>query len=307
MFKRISNFITYNQETLLKAPAVTWQIMFVFLPALSIFGYAFFNYENGTITGTLSHLRMAFQVLHLTPIIQSLFFASVASVACLFLAYPAAYVLAFHIPKTLQNLFVFLLIIPSWTNTIIQIYAWFYLLQQDSIILTTIDSLGIWNISHHLLHTTSAIFIGLVYCFLPFMVLPLVVSLSSIRNELVEASHDLGASGFTTFKRIILPLSYPGIIDGLMLTFVPIFGEYAIIEILGGAKTASWGSSVINSYIAEHNLSLGAAVTLVGILSMTSFLGSLILIIRIFHFLHQSLKSVNYARIISIREQERGY
>jgi len=166
-------------------------------------------------------------------------------------------------------------VLPSWTNFIVQIYAWMFLLGKSGVISSVLYWLRLTSEPIHFLNNIGATLIGMTYCYLPFMALPLYAVLEKIDKNLFEASADLGATRFQTLKRVVIPLSFPGIAAGFMLVFVPAFGDFAIPELLGGAKQALWGSLIVSKFVTAHDMSTGSALVCVGLLYMMGFLGSL--------------------------------
>jgi len=252
--------------TFFSSPALLWQTFFVLIPLTIVLCFSFFDFSGDTISLSLVHYKTICREAYLYAIINSLVFSMITTFFCVLIAYPVAYFIAFCVDK-FKLLFLMLLIMPSWTNIVTQIYAWFVLLQKNGPISLLFKGLHITSDTMHLLNNKTVIIIGLVYCFIPFMILPLYLSLSSINKKLLEASADLGATNFETFYRVILPLSKNGLFNGILLVSVPAFGEYAAIEVLGGANYALWGSNIVSTYLVASNYSLGAALTIIGIMA----------------------------------------
>ncbi|MBM3894332.1 ABC transporter permease [Candidatus Dependentiae bacterium] len=271
-FKKI---IEAEWFTFFSTPALLWQSLFVLLPLSIVLIFSLLDFSSNSITLTLAHYKAICTTTHIWAILNSLLFSALTTAACIVIAYPVAYYIAFCI-KQFKLFLLLLLIMPSWTNIATQVYAWFVLLQKNGLISSLLKMLYITKDSMHLLNNKPVIIVGLTYCFLPFMILPLYLSLSSIKKNLLEASADLGATNFETFYRVILPLSKGGLINGILLVSVPTFGEYAVIEILGGANYALWGNNIVNTYLVASNYAQGAALTVAGI---TAFLLSILLCI----------------------------
>ena len=193
-------------------------------------------------------------------VLRSFGLALMTTVICLIFAYPFAYFLATRSPKV-RNLALVFVMIPFWSNFLVRNYAWRVILGNDGIMSRASEVLGFGETD--LLFTKTAVVLGLVYGFLPFMVLPLYASLERIDLDLVEASRDLYASGFQTFRRVLLPLSMPGVIAGSILVFVPSLGAYVTPEILGGAKTTLLGSYVVTQFTGAANWPVGSAISFV--------------------------------------------
>jgi spermidine/putrescine transport system permease protein len=260
-FKKI---IEAEWFTFFSSPALLWQSFFVLTPLAIVLLFSIVDLSNSSFNISLIHYQAIFSPTYIWAILNSLLFAALTTAVCIVIAYPVAYYIAFCI-KRFKLLLLLLLIMPSWTNIATQVYAWFVLLQKNGLISSLLTMLHITPENIHLLNNKPAIIVGLTYCFLPFMILPLYLSLSSIKKNLIEASADLGATNFETFYRVILPLSKGGLINGILLVSVPTFGEYAVIEILGGANYALWGSNIVNTYLVASNYAQGAALTVAGI------------------------------------------
>ena len=246
------------------APAMIWQVLFFYLPLLilgvsSILAFS----ESGAIEGiTFSKLFFFLKPLYLKVIASSFLLALSNAVLCLLIAYPLAYFLAFA-GKKYNNLFLFLLIVPFWTNFLLHVYAWFFVLEKQGFLNNVLSALGMVHNPSSLLNSPFAIMVMMVYYYLPFMVMPLYSSLERMDLRVVEASYDLGASWQQTLRRIILPLTKRGLKAGFFLVYIPSFGEFAIPELMGGDRYMFVGSVVANYILGDETGSLGAAFTVV--------------------------------------------
>ena len=195
-----------------------------------------------------------------TIAVRSLWLALITTVICLVLGYPFAYFIATR-RAAVRNILLVGVMIPFWSNFLVRTYAWRVLLSNDG----PVSELGkVFGFGEsRLLFTPTAVVLGLVYGFLPFMVLPLYASIERIDWRLVEASRDLYASGWSTFRRVVLPLSMPGVVAGSILVFVPSLGAYVTPEILGGAKTTLLGSYIVTQFLTARNWPGGAAASTV--------------------------------------------
>lgn len=204
---------------------------------------------------------------------RSLVLAAVTTLICLLVAYPFAYYIATR-SERIRNVLLVLVMIPFWSNFLVRTYAWKVLLGADGLFTTIGETLGLWG---QLLFTLPAVLIGLVYGWLPFMVLPLYAAIERLDWSLVEAARDLYASGWTAFRRVTLPLSRPGIIAGSILVFIPSLGAYVTPDILGGAKTTLLGNYIVNQFLAARNWPVGSAVSMAIMIVM---LGATVLYFR---------------------------
>jgi len=196
------------------------------------------------------------------------------------LAYPISYFLAFK-AKNLRIFYLVLLILPSWTSLILQIYAWFFLLKRGGMISQLFYWLGLTSQPLHMLNNHFAMLVGMVYCYLPFMALPIYAVLEKVDKNLIEASADLGASRLVTIKKVIFPLSLPGVVAGAFLVFIPAFGEFAIPELLGGSKKLFWGNIIVAKFLDYRDWPAGSAVTFVGFLFPALLLATVYLAFRL--------------------------
>lgn len=191
---------------------------------------------------------------------RSIWLAVVTTTLALLIGLPTALFMALQPPKR-RNLLVFLVTIPFWTNLLVRTYAWILLLRNNGLIDGTLHDLGLLDGRLNLLYTPWAIMIGLTYSFLPFMVLPIYTSLEKLDWRLVEAAMDLGATRRTAFRRVIVPLSLPGIVAGCILVFVPCLGAYVTPELLGGGKSLMIGNLIQGQFGSARNWPFGAALS----------------------------------------------
>jgi spermidine/putrescine transport system permease protein len=265
-------------------PALIWQGAFFYIPLLLIICSSVFSFSSsGAISGlTFDKIALFLTPTYLWVILSSLMLAFGNALLCLMIAYPLAYFLAFT-AKKYKNLLLFLLIVPFWTNFLLHVYAWFFVLEREGIINTLLLWLGIIDQPLHLLNSLFSVMIMMVYYYLPFMVLPIYSSLERFDSRLIEASLDLGASSWQTIQRIVLPLTMRGIMAGFFLVYIPSFGEFAIPELMGGDKKMFVGSIVSHYILGESTGSLGAAFTVVScIILLLSALALYWLIGRLF-------------------------
>ncbi|BCG22277.1 ABC transporter permease [Pseudomonas tohonis] len=210
-------------------------------------------------------------------IFQRSFWLSVMTTAgCLLIGFPTALYLALQNERK-RNLLLFLVTVPFWTNLLVRVYAWILLLRNGGLVDSGLHGLGLTDKALGILYTDGAVIIGLLYTFLPFMVLPIYTSLEKLDWRLVEAAFDLGANRFQALKRIILPLAMPGVMAGVILVFIPSLGNYIIPELLGGGKSLMIGNLIQLQFGASHNWPLGAALSfaLLGFVLLAMLLYSL--------------------------------
>jgi spermidine/putrescine transport system permease protein len=204
--------------------------------------------------------------LYLRILLRSLWLALQTTVIVILMAYPLAYYIA-RAPDRRRNLLLFLVLIPLWTNFIIRIYAWVMILRTQGVLNTSLGWIaGLVNVPFapvDFYPTQGAVLVGMVYEFLPFMILPIFTSLEKIEPNLYEAAADLGANAFRTFLRVTLPLSLPGLVAGTILTFVPVIGTFVVSDILGGRQVILVGNLVQRQFLDARNPPFGSAASII--------------------------------------------
>lgn len=251
-------------------PAWLWIAAFFvaplgFMVAFSLgINEGFFTVEFGIHADQFQRL---WDSIYLNIYKDTLLLALTGTVACLLIGYPFAYFLATRVSKHKTLLFL-LVIVPFWTSLLIRTYSWVLLLGEQGPLSSALQDLALIDRPLDVLYTNTAVLIGVVYDYLPLMVFPLYVAIERMDRSLVEASRDLGSGRWTTFRRVTLPLTFPGVMTGCLLTFIPIMGEYVVPTILGGAKSFLVGSLVANEILTAVDWPFGAAVSMALILLM---------------------------------------
>lgn len=256
-------------------PALLWQILFFYLPLFLIVCTSFLAISDlGKIEGlTFSKIQSFLNPTYLRVIFSSVLLGLGNAFFCFCIAYPLAYFMAFR-ARRFKNLLLFLLIIPFWTNFLLHVYAWFFVLERNGVLNNLLKALGLIQESIPFMNSLFATMVMMVYYYLPFMVLPLYSSLEKFDYKLIEASLDLGASWTKTLRKIVFPLTLGGIRGGFFLVYIPSFGEFAIPELMGGDKQMFVGSVVARYILGDQTGSLGAAFTVLScaILSLSAVL-----------------------------------
>ena len=197
--------------------------------------------------------------LYFNAYISSLWIAGVSTLMTLLIGYPIAYGMA-QAPRTLRPMLLMLVILPFWTSFLIRVYAWIAILKPEGMLNQLLLSIGVIDQPLIILNTNWAIYIGIVYSYLPFMVLPLYSALEKMDNTLIEAAQDLGCPQISAFWKITFPLSIPGVVAGCMLVFIPAVGEFVIPDLLGGSQTLMIGKTLWNEFNANRDWPVSAAV-----------------------------------------------
>ncbi len=250
-------------------PSYAYLVFFFAIPLLIVFVFSFAS-RSRTGKPVLSDWNLDSYAKLLQPVVaeiaaRSLWLALLNTVLCLAIGYPFAYWLATRRSARYRAVLLVLVLIPFWSNFLVRTYAWRVLLGEHGFVTELGRALGLWD---KLLFTQPAVFIGLLYGYLPFMVLPLYAALERMDWSLVEAARDLYASGWTAFRKVTLPLSRPGVIAGSILVFIPSLGAYVTPDILGGAKTTLLGNYIVRQFTAARNWPFGAALSFVVLVAM---------------------------------------
>lgn len=283
MLRTIKSFFAEHLSFFFTAPALLWQTLFVFIPFLLLVLHSVVDYsEAAGYFLTFGYYAEIINSLYLRIILRSFVLAAFTASCCLLIAYPVAYYFTMFSSKRYRPLLLFSIILPSWTSLIVQVYAWFFLLERNGIISRFLRWTGLLHNSVSLLNNYFSILLGMVSCYLPFMILPIYAVLEKMDKKLLEASADLGADKRETFKRVIFPMSLPGVYAGWFLVFIPSFGEFAVPSLLGGSKYLFWGSVIVDKFLKSRDWRVGGALTIVGIL-VPVIIGGMIVLVRKIH------------------------
>ena len=247
----------------LAIPYIAWAVMMLVLPMLLIAMYSFTKQGNSIISFsfTWDHYKKFFTDSDfLLVLTRSIMIALKTTVLCLILGYPAAYFIARSREK-MQNILVLLITVPTWINMLVRTYAWIGLLSEGGLIQRLVQMLGLGKVEF--LYTETAVLLGMVYNFIPFMILQVNSALCKMDPSLLEAASDLGANGYETFKKVTLPLSLPGVINGITLVFLPAVSSFFIPKLLGGGQYFLIGNLIENQFITAGEWNFGSAISMV--------------------------------------------
>lgn len=251
-----------------------WIAIFVFLPNLFVVIASFLERDEFLLVRsvfTWESYRKFFDPMFFKIFMDSFWYAFVSTLSCLIIAYPFAYLLA-RVREDIRKFLMVLIIIPFWTSSLIRTYSLIILLKANGLINIVLEALGIIDEPLALLYTETAVFFGLVYTLLPFMILPLYASIEKLDKRLIEAAYDLGASTAQVFRQVILPMTMPGIIAGCTLVFIPALGLFYIPDLLGGAKSIMIGNFIKNQFLTARDWPFGSAASVVLTIVMGAFL-----------------------------------
>ncbi|MCJ7585299.1 MAG: ABC transporter permease [Anaerolineales bacterium] len=252
------------QGLFLMGPTNTYLIVFMVIPLILVTVLSFLSrgtYGEVVYKFNLENYIRLFDTLYARILGYSLLVGFLTTLFSLVIGYPMAYYIA-RAPARQRSLLLFLILLPFWTNFIIRIYAWIMILRSEGFLNSFLQWAGIIHEPLNILYTPTAVLIGMVYEFLPFMVLPLYTSLEKIENAQLEAAADLGAPPWKAFLRVTLPLSVPGMIAGTILVFIPAMGMFVVPDLMGGAKTMLIGNVIRNQFLTARDWPFGAAASM---------------------------------------------
>lgn len=245
-----------SNSKLLSAPYSIWVTVFIVLPMLLV---AWFAFTDGEGNFTLENLLSVGQYSNV--FLRSIWLGALATAISLVLGYPLAYIIAKMAPKR-QSVMVMLVMLPMWMNFLLRTYAWMTLLEDNGLINSALSAIGLPRV--HMINTVGAVVLGMVYNYIPYMILPLYSVLTKIDQSVIEAAQDLGADDRKVFLKVVLPMSMPGVISGVTMVFVPAVSTFIISKMLGGGGNLLIGDLIDMQFLGSaYNPNLGSAISLV--------------------------------------------
>jgi spermidine/putrescine transport system permease protein len=248
---------------LLVSPLLAWIALFVVAPTAIMLVYSFGR--RGTLGGvvlgfTLDNYAAVIDPTYLQILVRSVLYSGLTTAICLVVGYPVAYYIG-RADERRRNVLLMLVMVPFWTSFLIRTYAWVTILKSEGLLNGALLQLQLISQPIEMLYTPAAVILGLVYTFLPFMILPIYTSVEKLDNALVEAAFDLGAGPVRAFYRVVVPMTSPGITAGVLLVFIPALGLYAVNDILGGGKVDMIGNIIENQFKGNaRNWPFGSAL-----------------------------------------------
>ena len=257
-----------NKLSHLAIPYVIWMALFVVAPIIMVVIYAFSSADGGFTLANFA--RMGTYAVVFT---RSFKLAIIATIICLLIGYPVSYIMSKEGPR-FQRIAMVLIMLPMWMNFLLRTYSWMSILENNGLLNQLFQKIGLIALYNHvfgtdlsyfrLINTQGAVVLGMVYNYLPFMILPIYSVIIKLDRSLIEAAHDLGANTFNVFRRVILPLSLPGVLSGITMVFVPSVSTFAISKMLGGGTEMMLGDLIEQQFLGgAYNPQLGAAISLV--------------------------------------------
>ncbi len=280
---RVGRWLSRLAEPLvLLGPGLLFYAVLVAAPLLLVLAYMFA--ERGRFGGvewtfTLDNFARAVDPLYLDVLRGSLGLALAATVISLLIGFPTAYAIT-KLPARWRTAALVLVVVPFWTNFLIRIYAWIVLLNTQGLLNDALVGLGLTDERRSMLYTPGAVVVGLVYVYLPLMILPLYAAIERVDTELLEASANLGASRLRTFWSVTLPLTLPGVMTGSILVFVPSLGNFVVPELLGGGKTVMVGNLIRDQFLKAQDWPFGSVLAFVVVLALLVLFGVQALVTR---------------------------
>ena len=241
----------------LDGPYLLWTAAFIVIPLIMVVWYGLTD-ENGGFT--FANVAAIANPAHSKALFMALLLSFIATIVCLLLAYPLCMFLV-EAQKTSNSFLTMLLIVPMWMNFLLRTYAWQSILEKTGIINTFLTSIGLQPL--RLINTNGAIILGMVYNFLPFMILPIYNALDDIDKNVINAARDLGASSRQTLTKVIFPLSLPGVISGITMVFIPALTTFVVSSLLGGGKILLIGNVIEQEFMVAYDWNLGSGLSLV--------------------------------------------
>ena len=244
-------------------PYIAWICVIIVVPMLLIVLYAFTTAGNDVLTFQFTFqnfVRFVTDKVFMDVLLRSLYIAVVTTLICVLLGYPVAYVIAQHSGRS-NTILILLITMPTWVNMLVRTYAWMGILQDEGILNTILSWFGIGPVS--MIHTSFAVILGMVYNFIPFMILQIHTSLAKMDKSLLEAANDLGATPVQAFLRVTLPLSLPGVISGVTLVFLPAVSSFFIPKLLGGGQYVLVGNIIETQFLTTGDWDFGSAISLI--------------------------------------------
>ncbi|MCW8336392.1 spermidine/putrescine ABC transporter permease PotB [Vibrio paucivorans] len=254
----------FNLQSVIIALIVGWLTLFVLVPNVMIIGTSFLTRDEANLiemTFTLDNYARLMDPLYAKVLWHSFYMAIVATLLCLVIGYPFAYIVA-KMPAKWRPIMLFLVIVPFWTNSLIRTYGLKIVLGTQGVLNKSLIALDIIEKPMRLMYTETAVMIGLVYILLPFMILPLYSAIEKLDHTYIEAARDLGANKLQTLTKVILPLTMPGIIGGCLLVLLPALGMFYISDLLGGAKNLLIGNVIKSQVLNARDWPFGAATSI---------------------------------------------
>ena len=243
----------------ISSPYIIWSGLFIVIPLFLIIFFAFTRSDNGTYTFTLNNFKELMQPMYFRIFYRSIKLALMSTILCLLIGYPAAYIIAKSKARR-QSVLLMLVIVPMWMNFLLRTYAWSAILGRNGVLNTILTAIGLPAMN--ILYTDSAVMLGMVYNFLPFMIIPIYTILTKMDQDLINAAKDLGANSTQVFTKVIFPLSMPGVVSGITMVFMPAVSTFVISKLLGGGQFMLIGNLIEQQFMSVGDWHFGSAISI---------------------------------------------
>ncbi|MEG1255733.1 ABC transporter permease [Clostridium sp.] len=259
-----------KKKSYLAYPYVIWSSLFIVVPLLLIVFFSFTDKTGGSIQFSLANFQRLMDPLYIKVFMRSINLALQSTVICLILGYPVAYIISKR-PSHRRVILIMLFILPMWMNFLLRTYAWLAILGKNGLFNNLLSMIGLNGVD--ILYTNTAVLLGMVYNFLPFMVLPIYTSLLKMDKDLINAAYDLGAGKVKVFTKVVFPLSLPGVISGITMVFMPAVSTFVISQLLGGGKYMLIGNLIEQQFTSVGDWNFGSAVSILMMVLILLFMG----------------------------------
>lgn len=259
-----------KKKDYLAYPYVLWSVIFIVVPLLLIIFFSCTKTEGGEYVFSLDNFTRLMNPIYLKVFGRSIWLAFLSTLLCLIIGYPVSYIISKK-PDHKKGMLILLFILPMWMNFLLRTYAWMSILGKNGLLNTLLTSIGLDPVS--ILYTNGAVLLGMVYNFLPFMVLPIYTSLLKIDQDLVNAAYDLGAGKFKVFTKVVFPLSIPGVVSGITMVFMPAVSTFVISRLLGGGQYTLLGNLIEQQFTTVGDWNFGSAISIVMMLLILICMG----------------------------------
>ena len=239
----------------ISSPYIIWSGLFIVIPIF----FAFTKSDNGTYSFTLNNFKELMQPMYFRIFYRSIRLALMSTILCLLIGYPAAYIIAKSKARR-QSVLLMLVIVPMWMNFLLRTYAWSAILGRNGVLNTILTAIGLPAMN--ILYTDSAVMLGMVYNFLPFMIIPIYTILTKMDQDLINAAKDLGANSTQVFTKVIFPLSMPGVVSGITMVFMPAVSTFVISRLLGGGQYMLLGNLIETQFTTMGDWNFGSALAI---------------------------------------------
>ncbi|NFO29721.1 ABC transporter permease [Clostridium botulinum] len=259
-----------KNTSILAYPYFIWSALFIFIPLIIVLFFSFTTKTSSGYSFSLENYNNLFNSQYLYIFKQSILLALESTIACLVIGYPASYIIS-KMNLSKRNFLMMLFILPMWMNFLLRTYAWVPILGKTGLINLLLGKIGIGPISF--LYNDGAVLLGMIYNFLPFMVLPIYTILIKMDQDLINAAHDLGANRLKVFTKVVLPLSMPGIISGITMVFMPAVSTFVISRLLGGGQYMLIGNVIEQQFTTMGDWNFGSAISILMMIIILIFMG----------------------------------